>query len=155
MRAPPPEIPVDRSLDSLAPQFRAAVEAVLAELGDAKVSEGMRTFERQSFLYGFGREYDDGRGIVTNAATNLLSWHGYGLAVDVVHQTKEWDAGDAWFRLLGDVAKAHGCHWGGDWHHPDKPHIQWGKCKDSPSDEARSLYEGAGVEAVWDAVGAS
>lgn len=118
------------------------------------MSEAVRTFERQSFLYGFGREWDDGRGIVTNAASNLTSWHGYGLAVDIIHVEKGWDAGDKWFRLLGDTYKAHGCKWGGDWHHPDLPHGQWGKCKDSPSDLARSLYANEGVEAVWRACGA-
>lgn len=154
MRPPPPEVPCDRSVATLAPKFRAAVEAILAQLGDAKIAEATRTFQRQSFLYGFGRDYDDGRGIVTNAASNLTSWHGYGLAVDIIHATREWDVPDAWFRLLGDVAKAHGCDWGGDWHHPDRPHIQWGTLRDSPSDHARSLYETAGVEAVWSAVGA-
>ena len=152
MNAPPPEVPCDNSLDSLAPQFREAVQTILEQMGDAKVSEGLRTFARQSFLYGFGRDYDDGRGIVTNAASNLTSWHGFGLAVDIVHRTKEWDAGDAWFRLLGDVAKENGCDWGGDWFHPDRPHVQWGTLKDSPSDEARSLYAEGGVEAVWTAV---
>lgn len=155
MRSPPPEVAVNRSLEPLAPQFRAAVEAILAELGDAVVSEGLRTFERQSFLYGFGRDYDDGRGIVTNAPSHLNSWHGYGLAVDLIHTTKGWDAGERWFRLMGDVAKARGCDWGGDWHHPDRPHIQWGKCKDSPSAEAKQLLRQGGVPAVWAAVGAA
>ena len=70
MRAPPPEVHADNSLDSLAPKFREAVEKILEQMGDAKVSETTRTFARQSYLYGFGREYDDGRGIVTNAASN-------------------------------------------------------------------------------------
>ena len=152
MNAPPPEVPCGDSLDSLAPLFRTAVQAILDAMGDAKVSETTRTFARQSYLYGFGREYDDGRGIVTNASSNLTSWHGFGLAVDIIHETKEWDAGDAWFQLLGDTAKANGCQSGGDWHHPDKPHVQWGTLKDSPSDEARSLYAEGGVEAVWTAV---
>ena len=152
MRPVPAEVPSDRSMESLAPKFRDAVTAILYEMGDAKISEGLRTFARQSYLYGFGRDYDDGRGIVTNASSNLTSWHGYGLAVDIIHATKEWDAGDTWFRLLGDTAKAHGCQWGGDWHHPDKPHVQWGTLKDSPSDEARSLYAEDGMRAVWVAV---
>lgn len=155
MRPVPLEVPAVTSLDGLAPQFRAAVEAVLSDMGDAKVSESLRSFARQSYLYGFGREYDDGRGIVTNAASHLTSWHGYGLAVDIIHQTLEWNAGDHWFRLMADIAKGHGLDSGGDWHHPDKPHVQWGKCKDSPSDEARRLYERGGVSAVWNAVGAA
>ena len=155
MRVPPPEVPADNSLDSLAPRFREAVQEILEQMGDAKVSETTRTFARQSYLYGFGREYDDGRGVVTNAASNLTSWHGFGLAVDIVHRTKEWGAGDKWFRILGDVAKGNGCQWGGDWHHPDKPHVQFGTLKDSPSDEARRLVSEGGLPAVWAAVGAA
>jgi hypothetical protein len=154
MRPCPAEVPCDRALDPLAPLFRDAVTAILAQMGDAKIAEGMRTFARQSYLWGFGRDYDDGRGIVTNAASHLTSWHGYGLAVDIVHASLEWNAGEKWFRLLGDTAKAHGCKWGGDWHHPDLPHVEWGKCKDSPSDEARALIARGGLTAVWNAVGA-
>jgi hypothetical protein len=46
--------------------------------------------------------------------------------------------------------------WGNcnDWHHPDLPHVEFGRCKDSPSDEARRLYSDGGVKAVWRAVGA-
>jgi hypothetical protein len=154
VRPPPTEVLCDRSTAMLAPKFCASVEAVLADMGDAKIAESNRTFARQSFLFGFGRDYDDGRGVVTNAASNLTSWHGFGLACDIIHATLEWDAGTKWFRLLGDIAKGHGLKWGGEWHHPDLPHVEWGRCKDSPSDEARRLYSEGGVKAVWRAVGA-
>jgi hypothetical protein len=49
----------------------------------------------------------------------------------------------------------YGCKWGGDWKSPDRPHFQWGKCKPGPSDVARELIRTRGVEAVWEAVGAS
>jgi peptidoglycan L-alanyl-D-glutamate endopeptidase CwlK len=62
----------------------------------------------------FGREYDDGRGIVTNAASNLTSWPGYGFAADIVHATKGWYAGLPWFRLMGETAKGRWLDWGGD-----------------------------------------
>ena len=149
MRAPPPAPLVDRSLDRVAPRFRDAVLAVLARLPDARLEETLRTPERQRFLYGFGREWDDGRGIVTAAATNLTSWHGYGLAADIVHRTKGWDVGSMWWRVLGEVAEANGLAWGGRWKTADRPHVQWGRCKDSPSDRARMLYHLGGVEAVW------
>lgn len=155
MKMPPPEVPIDRATDDLAPQFWSALEAVLSELGDAKISETVRTPARQSFLYGFGRDYDDGRGVVTNAANNLTSWHGYGLAADIIHVTKDWDAGSAWFVRLGECAERHGLKWGGRWKHPDLPHVQWGKCKDSPSDEARAIYAQGGAPAVWIAVAAN
>jgi hypothetical protein len=44
--------------------------------------------------------------------------------------------------------------WGGDWTVRDLPHVQWGKCKASPSYVARGLYASGDVEAVWKAVGA-
>ena len=40
---------------------------------DAIVAETLRTDERQEFLYGFGRDYDDGRGIVTHSRA-ATSW---------------------------------------------------------------------------------
>lgn len=151
----PKEVPLQRTLDGLAPRFRAAIIAVLAQLPDAVVAESIRTPERQAYLYGFGRDYDDGRGIVTNAASQLTSWHGYGLACDIVHATKWWDAPPAWFRTMGEVAKSHGLDWGGDWRHPDLPHVQFGTLKDSPSDRARELLAQGGLIAVWREVGAA
>jgi hypothetical protein len=34
------------------------------------------------------------------------------------------------------------------------PHFQWGRCKPSPSDEARRLIDTEGEVSVWRAVGA-
>lgn len=152
MKRPPPEVPVDRSTDALAPRFRAKIDALLLAVPDAKISETLRTPERQAFLYGFGREYDDGRGIVTNAPSNLTSWHAFGLAADIIHATLEWDAGEAWFKHMGAMAVSLGLEWGGNWKHPDRPHVQFGGMKDSPSDTARSLYASGGNPAVWAAV---
>jgi peptidoglycan LD-endopeptidase CwlK len=151
---PPKEVPAVRSLDGLAPKFRVALLTVLAQLPDAMIAETVRTPERQAFLYGFGREYDDGRGIVTQAPTNLTSWHGYGCAADVIHRRLGWDASALWFRTLGEVAKAHGLTWGGDWHRPDLPHLQWTGCTMSPTNEDRRLLASLGVRAVWESVNA-
>ena len=87
---------------------------------------------------------------------SLFSWHGYGLAVDVVSKAHFWEppSGEQWFRDVATVFKRHGCAWGGDWTKPDTPHFQWGKCKPSPSDMARLILAQDGVEAVWQAVGA-
>lgn len=151
----PAEPPRIHSLDDCAPQFAAAVEQVLLAVPNAVVFESLRTDERQAWLYGFGRDYDDGRGLVTHAETAENGWHFFGLAVDIIHQRKEWDAGDAWFTSLGEAYEAHGLTWGGRWKMRDLPHGQHGKCRTTPSDEARSLYRSGGNEAVWDAVGAS
>lgn len=151
---------VNRDLDLLAPKFREAVKAAIAECNtagyQAMVYEGYRTQELQAIYYARGRTVIPPTHTVTNAPTNLTSWHGYGLAVDVVHQTKYWEPeeGEKWFRKVSEVFKKHGCKWGGDWNRPDTPHFQWGECKASPSDKARELIASGGVIAVWKAVGA-
>jgi hypothetical protein len=107
---PPKEIPVNRSLDVLAPRFRARVQMVVAGmvgLGlDAYVFETLRTNERQNYLYGFGRRYDDGRGVVTHSIDADESWHHYGLAVDIISESKGWDAPPKFWRVLGETARA-------------------------------------------------
>ena len=151
MHLPLPErdVPACTDRSVLAPKFRAGLDALLADVPDAKIAETLRTAERQSFLYGFGRDYDDGRGIVTSAPTNLTSWHGYGLAADVIHAEHEWAAPLAWWKHLGDVAVTHGLKWAGTWRHPDLPHVYWGRCRDIPSAHAVQLWQQGGLEAVW------
>lgn len=148
----------DRDLSKLAPKFHAAVDAAIAACNaaglDAMVYEGFRSLELQQIYYARGRTVIPPPHTVTNAPTNLYSWHGYGLAVDVVHRVKFWDMPENWFKNVADVFKANGCKWGGDWTHPDTPHMQWGACKPSPSDEARNLLATRGLQAVWEAVGA-
>lgn len=120
------------------------------------VYEGFRSLQLQQIYYARGRTVIPPTYTVTNAPTNLFSWHGYGLAVDIVHQTQFWTPpeGEVWFKKVADVFKQHDCKWGGDWTHPDTPHMQWGACKPSPSDEARNLLATRGLQAVWEAVGA-
>lgn len=144
----------------LAPLFRAAVDAAIKECNNetnklnAKVYETYRSNELQVVYYARGRTVRPPSSTVTNAMSNLWSWHGYGLAVDVIHRDKEWGAGDAWFQQVATIFKKHGCKWGGDWTSKDLPHFQWGFCKPSPSDTARELMRKGGVLAVWQAVGA-
>ncbi|HEY8571587.1 M15 family metallopeptidase [Phenylobacterium sp.] len=156
----------NRDLAMLAPAFRLAVEAAIAECAakglEVKVNEGFRSNGRQAWLYAQGRTRPGD--IVTRAPTSFTSWHGYGLAVDVIHRTKAyWPFGkdrtasarnERWFADVADVFKANGCNWGGDWSRPDTPHMQWGRCRPSPSARARELWESGGVQAVWAAVGA-
>lgn len=144
----------------LAPLFRAAVEAAIAECNDATnnlqamVYETYRSNELQGVYYTRGRTVRPPNSTVTNAISNLYSWHGYGLAVDVIHRTKQWGPGDAWFQKVAEIFKKHGCKWGGDWKQKDLPHFQWGLCKPSPSDAARELMRTGGVLSVWQAVAA-
>ena len=149
---------VSRDLDLLAPKFHAAVQAALDECEagglQAFVYEAFRTLELQRLYYARGRTIIPPTRPVTYARTNLESWHGYGLAVDVIHKTKLWDAGDAWFARVAEIFERHDCKWGGRWRRADPPHFQWARCKPSPSDAARLIVRTEGVAGVWRAVGA-
>jgi hypothetical protein len=150
---------VDNDLNQLAPLFGAAVARAIAECNrqglDAIVYEGYRSPELQAAYYARGRTVKPPLAPVTNAPTNLHSWHGYGLAVDVISRTKGWSGGDAWFAKVAAIFKANECNWGGDWTRPDPPHFQWHRCKPSPSLEAQNLIATVGAQAVWEAVGAA
>lgn len=154
----PAEVPVERSMDVLAPAFAEAVRKMMIRLAgglEERVFETLRTEERQAFLYGFGRSYDDGRGKVTNARTALKSWHGFGLAIDVVEKdATPWSAPVTFWTQIGDAATECGLTWGGRWTKPDLPHVQWGRCPSTPTDEDRALYASEGVAAVWRKYGA-
>jgi peptidoglycan L-alanyl-D-glutamate endopeptidase CwlK len=142
----------------LAPLFRGAVEAAIAECNSqalhALVYETYRSNELQAIYYARGRTVIPPDQPVTYAMNNLYSWHGYGLAVDVIHRIKQWDAGEEWFQKVAGIFTRHGCRWGGDWLQRDLPHFQWAPCKPSPSPRARELMRTSGVLAVWQAVGA-
>lgn len=148
------------SLDCLAPQFRAAVEAALHECHaksvDAVVFETCRS-DALALLY-----HDRG---VSRARNALYTWHGYGLAVDVISKAHAWDyfpggrlhdANPWWWKELYDTFTHHGLDSGSDWvSFKDYPHFQWGTLKASPSARARDLLASGGREAVWREVGAA
>jgi len=148
----------DVDLGKLAPKFNVAVMQAMAACTAAglraKVYEGLRSESLQQLYYTRGRTTIPPTYTVTNARSSLFSWHGYGLAVDVIHETQGWDAGDAWFAEVATHFRAVDCRWGGEWKFKDLPHFQWGLCKPSPSDRARQILAANGMAAVWEAVGA-
>lgn len=157
---PPSDIPAIKSLDGLAPGFSARVQNMLANMivdgWDPVIAESLRSDARQRYLYGFGREYDDGRGIVTHAMSGVHSWHRYGLAVDVISKKSGWDASESFWQALGVAARNEGLVWGGDWTKiRDMPHVQFGPpMRQSPSSRAVQLFDNGGYAAVWKEVGA-
>jgi peptidoglycan L-alanyl-D-glutamate endopeptidase CwlK len=148
---------VDRDISKLAPLFADAVQRALADCVarglDAYVYEAWRSPELQAVYYAIGRTVPPPPP-VTNAPTVLYSWHGYGLAVDVISRSRRWDMPPSWFADVASSFKREGCRWGGDWIMKDFPHFQWGRCKPSPSPLAREILAAQGVEGVWRAVGA-
>lgn len=127
------------SADKLAgvhPQLRNAVLrllSVMSELGyPMLVTDGVRTAEEQAALYAKGRTAPGP--IVTNAdGVTHTSNHqphadGLGHAVDcafLVNGQPSWDGHLPW-RLYGEVGKALGLRWGGDWTGSlvDRPHVE-------------------------------
>ncbi len=148
----PPNVPVERSLDVLAPVFRQRLLAMLDALkggGQEWVFETLRTERRQEYLYGFGRLYDDGRGQVTRAKTALFSWHAYGMAVDIIDKDLLWKPPPIFWSDLGRQADLHRLTWGGRFSTADLPHVQSGNVPATPTDADRQLFREQGVRAVW------
>lgn len=158
---PPQEPPACTSSNGLAPLFRDKVQTLEARM-TAKGwhitrRETWRSDERAAWLFGFGRDYDDGRGIVTNARTAALTWHNFWLAVDF--GDSRYEAGNEppgfWFDLR-TIATGLGLVCGADWRMKDRPHVQWGApMRVSPSARAAELLRDEGIEAVWRDVGAA
>jgi hypothetical protein len=171
----PREVPRQRNLALCAPRLVTRVNLLLLRMGerghDPIVFETLRTQERQDFLYGFGRDYDDDRGVVTHAASAFDTWHGYGLGVDIISRAREWDETyTAFWTDLRVFATELGLASGDDWdrdnvpgendpdeHFHDKPHVQWW-CTGMvvrPSPRALTLYRSGGLPAVWHALHAA
>ncbi len=138
------EVPAQSALDGVPVEFREMVEEAERRCWAAGTPvlrfETKRTLERCQFLYGKGRavalcraagvpepyawpECPDG--IVTNATSNVQTWHGAFLAVDWIHPKLRWDAPPSYWTSVAAIIKPVGFVWGGDWEHfPDRPHYQ-------------------------------
>lgn len=116
-----------RSLEDLRADVRVNAEAWLRECREhglaVLVTQTLRDDEYQAALYAQGRT-KPGQ-IVTNS--KVTTFHGRGLALDFCKNAPghEYDDADFFYRA-GQLAKAVGFSWGGDWKiFPDRPHIQW------------------------------
>lgn len=142
---------VQNDIRLLAPKFGLAVGHALNLCHrkglDVVVQESLRSKELQEHYYAQGRTRPGP--IVTNARSSLYSWHGYGLAVDVISASRAWNTTAAWRAQVAEIFKSCEMSWGGDWLKPDLPHFQHGLCRPSPSNRARQLISEGGLEAVW------
>lgn len=92
----------------------------------------LRTFAEQDALYAQGRTKP---GHIVTKAKAGLSYHNYGLAIDIVliidGKEASWDMktdfdGDRtadWSEIV-NIFKQYGWQWGGDWTFKDNPHFQ-------------------------------
>lgn len=162
---------VCNDISVLAPKFGIALRVLLAEANaqghDLIAYETARSEELQQLYFAMGR---------SKAPTVFKSWHGFRLAADLISAEHgwdlwpswkwtdadltqgEWEGGDpSWYEPVITLIHAQGLHWGGDWlHFKDEPHVQWHVegMHETPSDNAKALYDAGGYEAVWRAVGA-
>jgi len=144
---------VCNDVNLLAPKLReiAVCETRFLQLSsyDVVVYESTRSRELAELYFALG---------VSKAKNELYSWHGYGLAFDVISKSRGWDAWDDpdWFEPVVAAYEGRGLRWGGRWEKfVDRPHFQFGEgMRDSPSDHARELFAAGGYEAVWKNVGA-
>lgn len=109
------------------------------------VFEAYRSFERQDYLYSLGRA-QPGK-TVTGAK---VSWHQFGLAVDLAFQRgNDWSWTED-FGNLGKIGKDLGLVWGGDFKtgaKGDMGHFQW---KTSVTlFDALQAYRNGGLQNVW------
>jgi len=90
---------------------------------DLRIIEGHRSIVEQAYLYSKGRIIP---GNIVTYALPGISFHNYGLAVDVcefkngkpIWNSENWD-------LIGSIGKKQDLIWGGNWKRiVDKPHFQ-------------------------------
>lgn len=154
---------VQNSLSLLAPKCATAVQLALADLNsagwDAVQFETLRSEELQQWDFNHG---------ASNAAHAWTSWHGYGLAVDVVSRQHGWDlwgrsTPTAWQVAVVAAFKKYGMAWAGDWingvgpnHAVDWDHFQMAQLRKSPSAVSIACYQSAaGYKSVWPLVNAA
>ena len=138
------KVTIDR-IALLHPKLRQEALQIYEEICEALTGRAMcrfaftlRTFAQQDALFQQGRT-KPGK-IVTKARAGL-SYHNYGLAIDVVlvkdtdkdgdFDSAVWDTksdfdGDKksdWMEIV-QIFKEHGWEWGGDWKFFDAPHFQ-------------------------------
>jgi peptidoglycan LD-endopeptidase CwlK len=117
-----------------------------------RVTETLRSFEKQAALYAKGRT--EPGPIVTNARPGY-SFHAYGLAFDTCFDGADpylekfgRDVAKLHWSEFGRIAEAHGLVWGGNFKAiPDRPHCQL--TYGLSINECTELYRQGGVPAVW------
>lgn len=134
----------------LYPDFAIRVIRVYADMWEQhriqmRMTEGLRTFERQRELYAQGRTAPGPK--VTNAPPGF-SLHHYGVACDSCRKGKDpW--GVPWDKFAS-YAKGHGLYSGFFWpkNKQDRPHLELAYGGMSV-EQMLNLYQNKGIESVW------
>lgn len=139
----------------LARRVRQLAQLLEADGIILRVVQGLRTWSQQNALYAQGRTAPGP--IVTNAQGGL-SAHNFGYAVDCAPNnpdfptwTPDWNSSDDRWKDLLSKALTCGLKEGAMWRHvkPDNPHFYLQELPDTPDDNMRAIFQGGGLEAVW------
>lgn len=147
-------------LKLICPQVAAKVRELadtLLKIGiEIRITQGMRSWVEQDRLYAKGRTEPGPK--VTNAIGGM-SWHNFGLAVDVVPDDIsitgfqcDWNVQHPAWRIIVHTAESMGFTSGAEFRtFPDWPHLQiTGRFPvGAPDDEARQIFRAGGMAAVW------
>lgn len=158
--SPSAEPPRDTSFAHLAPAFSLRLWLALREANrqglNIALFDGLRTPQRQSWLYAQGRTRTGSR--VTNASTVFTSWHGYGMSGDCVflNSRGQWnwpavnDTRKLWQKWL-EIAQRFGLTTGLNWSFVDAPHTQPNYLTDSPAAQDKLVLQRGGLYGIWKA----
>lgn len=141
-------------IETAHPKLRSELITIFSRINAALTGKAicrfayvLRTFKEQDELFAQGRTI---KGKIVTNAKGGLSYHNYGLAVDIVllkdtnkdetFETASWETnidfdGDGvadWMEIVS-IFKSYGWEWGGDWNFKDMPHFQKSfglKCSD-------------------------
>lgn len=109
-------------LEDLHPLFRLIAQRIIDQTNDQIAPSTIRpavTFRTMS---------DQATAKAAGLSKVNLGWHQFGLALDVAVISESGayitNGEDPRYRVFGDVAKANGCVWGGDWTKPDWDHCE-------------------------------
>jgi peptidoglycan L-alanyl-D-glutamate endopeptidase CwlK len=87
-----------------------------------KITHGLRTAAEQDALYAQGRTAP---GVIVTAARAGYSWHNFGRAYDIAQiGAVPYPEDDDFWQAVGRIGEECGLEWGGDWKHPDRPHLE-------------------------------
>ena len=117
----------ERCIASLHPQVQPLARSLIqiaAEHGvEIRVISGNRTYEEQNVLFAQGRTT---AGKIVTRAQGGWSNHNFGLAFDIgVWEGGHYQEESKSYRIVGNLGKAIGLEWGGDWKSiVDEPHFE-------------------------------
>jgi peptidoglycan L-alanyl-D-glutamate endopeptidase CwlK len=117
----------ERCIASLHPQVQPLARSLIqiaAEHGvEIRVISGNRSYEEQNVLFSQGRTT---AGKIVTRAQGGWSNHNFGLAFDVgVWENGQYQPESKSYRIVGNLGKAIGLDWGGDWKSiVDEPHFE-------------------------------